>query len=69
MGSISGACPGPVQGRTPSSRSCTDSPSTSTEMELVDKGWVSGSEAYLQANHKHKFDQVKAQAEQAKDIE
>ena len=38
-------------------------------MELVDKGWVSGSEAYLQANNKHKFQQVKEQAEQAKDIE
>ena len=38
-------------------------------MELVDKGWVSGSEAYLQASNKQKFKQVKEQAEQAKDIE
>ena len=28
-------------------------------MDLVDKGWVSGKEAYLQANNKHKFEQVK----------
>ncbi len=28
-------------------------------MELVEKGWVSGYEAYLQANNKHKFEQVK----------
>ncbi|MDJ0709758.1 MAG: type IV pilus twitching motility protein PilT [Woeseiaceae bacterium] len=28
-------------------------------MELVEKGWVSGHEAYLQANNKHKFEQVK----------
>ncbi|MDJ0793260.1 MAG: PilT/PilU family type 4a pilus ATPase [Woeseiaceae bacterium] len=28
-------------------------------MELVEKGWVSGKEAYLQANNKHKFEQVK----------
>jgi twitching motility protein PilT len=28
-------------------------------MELVEKGWVSGKEAYLQANHKHKFESVK----------
>ena len=28
-------------------------------MELVEKGWVSGQEAYLQANNKHKFDKVK----------
>jgi len=28
-------------------------------MELVDKGWVSGKEAYQQANNKHKFEQVK----------
>ena len=38
-------------------------------MELVDKGWVSGSEAYLQASNKQKFERVKEQAEQAKDIE
>ena len=28
-------------------------------MDLVEKGWVSGKEAYLQANNKHKFEQVK----------
>ena len=28
-------------------------------MELVESGWVSGKEAYLQANHKHKFESVK----------
>jgi twitching motility protein PilT len=28
-------------------------------MALVEKGWVSGKEAYLQANNKHKFEQVK----------
>ncbi len=28
-------------------------------MELVDKGWVSGQEAYQQANNKHKFENVK----------
>lgn len=28
-------------------------------MDLVDKGWVSGREAYQQANNKHKFEQVK----------
>ena len=28
-------------------------------MELVDKGWVSGKEAYQQANNKHKFEKVK----------
>jgi len=28
-------------------------------MELVEKGWVSGQEAYLQANNKHKFEEVK----------
>ena len=28
-------------------------------MELVEKGWVSGHEAYLQAKNKHKFEQVK----------
>ncbi len=28
-------------------------------MELVEKGWVSGNEAYLQANNKHKFEQVR----------
>jgi twitching motility protein PilT len=28
-------------------------------MELVEKGWVSGREAYQQANNKHKFEQVK----------
>jgi len=28
-------------------------------MDLVDKGWISGKEAYLQANNKHKFEQVK----------
>ena len=39
-------------------------------MALVDKGWVSGDEAYLQANNKRMFEQVKEQAmEQAKDIE
>ena len=38
-------------------------------MELVEKGWISGSEAYLQANNRHNFEQVKEQAEQTKDIE
>jgi len=28
-------------------------------MDLVDKGWVSGKEAYQQANNKHKFENVK----------
>ncbi|HSG97350.1 MAG TPA: type IV pilus twitching motility protein PilT [Woeseiaceae bacterium] len=28
-------------------------------MDLVEKGWVSGSEAYLQANNKHKFEEVR----------
>ncbi len=28
-------------------------------MDLVEKGWVSGEEAYMQANNKHKFDQVR----------
>ena len=28
-------------------------------MDLVEKGWISGKEAYLQANNKHKFEQVK----------
>lgn len=28
-------------------------------MELVDKGWVSGQEAYQQANNKHKFENLK----------
>jgi twitching motility protein PilT len=28
-------------------------------MELVEKGWISGKEAYLQANNKHKFEQVR----------
>ena len=28
-------------------------------MELVEKGWVSGLEAYQQANNKHKFEKVK----------
>ena len=28
-------------------------------MELVEKGWVSGQEAYQQANDKHKFEKVK----------
>jgi len=28
-------------------------------MELVDKGWVSGEEAYQQANNKHKFENLK----------
>jgi twitching motility protein PilT len=28
-------------------------------MELVEKGWVSGQEAYLQANNKHKFEKVR----------
>jgi len=28
-------------------------------MSLVEKGWVSGQEAYLQANNKHMFDKVK----------
>jgi twitching motility protein PilT len=28
-------------------------------LELVDKGWVSGQEAYQQANNKHKFENVK----------
>lgn len=31
-------------------------------MELVEKGWVSGQEAYQQANNKHKFEQVKDMA-------
>ena len=28
-------------------------------MDLVEKGWVSGKEAYLQANNKHKFEEVR----------
>jgi len=28
-------------------------------MDLVEKGWISGKEAYLQANHKYKFEEVK----------
>jgi Tfp pilus assembly ATPase PilU len=28
-------------------------------MDLVEKGWVSGKEAYLQANHKHNFEEVR----------
>ena len=28
-------------------------------MDLVEKGWVSGKEAYLQANNKAKFEQVR----------
>ena len=28
-------------------------------MDLVEKGWISGKEAYLQATNKHKFEQVK----------
>ena len=28
-------------------------------MSLVEKGWISGYEAYLQANNKHMFEQVK----------
>ena len=28
-------------------------------MELVDKGWVSGQEAYQQANNKHRFENLK----------
>jgi len=28
-------------------------------MDLVEKGWISGQEAYLQANHKYKFEEVK----------
>jgi len=28
-------------------------------MDLVDKGWVSGKEAYLQASNKHKFEEVR----------
>jgi len=28
-------------------------------MDLVEKGWVSGEEAYMQANNKHKFEQVR----------
>jgi twitching motility protein PilT len=28
-------------------------------MNLVEKGWVSGYEAYLQANNKHMFESVK----------
>jgi twitching motility protein PilT len=28
-------------------------------MELVEKGWVSGKEAYLQANNKHRFEEVR----------
>ncbi len=28
-------------------------------MDLVEKGWISSKEAYLQANNKHKFEQVK----------
>lgn len=28
-------------------------------MDLVEKGWVSGEEAYMQANNKHKFDKVR----------
>jgi twitching motility protein PilT len=32
-------------------------------MNLVEKGWVSGNEAYLQANNKHMFDKVKDEQE------
>lgn len=32
-------------------------------MNLVEKGWVSGNEAYLQANNKHVFDKVKDEQE------
>ena len=32
-------------------------------MSLVEKGWVSGQEAYLQANNKHMFDKVKDEQE------
>jgi len=28
-------------------------------MDLVEKGWISGTEAYLQANNKHKFEEVR----------
>ncbi len=28
-------------------------------MDLVEKGWISGKEAYLQADHKYKFEEVK----------
>jgi twitching motility protein PilT len=28
-------------------------------MDLVEKGWISGEEAYLQANNKHKFEKVR----------
>ena len=28
-------------------------------MDLVEKGWISGKEAYLQANNKHKFEEVR----------
>ena len=28
-------------------------------MDLVEKGWISGNEAYLQANNKHKFEKVR----------
>ena len=28
-------------------------------MDLVEKGWVSGQEAYLQANNKHRFEEVR----------
>jgi twitching motility protein PilT len=28
-------------------------------MDLVEKGWISGEEAYLQASNKQKFEQVK----------
>jgi len=28
-------------------------------MDLVEKGWISGKEAYLQANNKHKFQEVR----------
>jgi twitching motility protein PilT len=33
-------------------------------MELVEKGWVSGKEAYLQANNKHKFEEVRDMEEE-----
>lgn len=28
-------------------------------MDLVEKGWISGKEAYLQADHKYKFEEIK----------
>lgn len=39
-------------------------------MELLDKGWISAQEAYLQANNKHLFEQRRElEIEPAKDIE